>query len=155
MGCGCFILGFSRFVSGCRFVGGFIRGSRAVILGCGFVLMFLRVLSFTLITHISNVTIRTRLVTNNLDTAIREVDPVFPSGIIVFPVFIMAEHGSIVGVIYTILVVVHGGNCGVFGFAVRRFVVRRGWVTILRGRVFILGGRVRVGFVGDREGQQS
>ena len=85
---------------------GFVSGS-----GVSSRLVF-RVGSFSFISHISDIAIGASTVGNNLDTTIGKVDTVFSSSVIVITALLLAENGSVVGIVDTIFVVVHWGEDG-------------------------------------------
>lgn len=63
--------------------------------------------SLTLVLHISNIALRTSSVCDNLDTAIRKVDSVLPSSVVVSAVLLLGENSSrVFWVVDSILVVV-------------------------------------------------
>ena len=55
---------------------------------------------------------------DDLDAAVGKVDPVLSGGVVVVPVLVVGEDGSVVGVVDAVLVVVHGGLGWVLGLGV-------------------------------------
>ena len=92
----------SGFVCGSR--GGFVSGSRVSSR------LVFRVGSFTFISHISDIAIGASTVGNNLDTTVGKVNTVFSSGIVVITALLLAENGSITGIVDTIFIVIHWGK---------------------------------------------
>ena len=80
--------------------------------GSGFVF---RVCGFSFIFHISDIAVRSSTVRNNLNTTVGKVNTVFSSSIVVITALLLAENGSVVGIVDTIFVVIHWGEDGLSG----------------------------------------
>lgn len=117
---GRFVYGSGFVVDGSRgrlidgFWGRFVCGSWVGFVcwggvGSGLVGSSFGVGCFTFVFNISNVTLGSSSVGNNLDTTIGKVDTVFSSGVIVVTALLLAENWSVSGIIYSIFVVVHWG----------------------------------------------
>merc|ERR1711962_803716 len=69
---------------------------------------------FPLVLDVSHVALGTSAVGDNLNPPVRQVDPVLPGGVVVGPLLLLGEHGTILRVVHAILVVVAGGHGGVW-----------------------------------------
>ena len=88
--------------------GGMVRSGGGVV---GSSLVF-RIDSLSFVFHIGNITVLISLVRHNLHTAIRQVDTVFSSGVVVFTRFSLAESSARVGILHSISVGVDRGKKG-------------------------------------------
>jgi len=96
----------SGLVSGSRgsLVG---RGGGSLVGGCGLVGGCIGINGLTLILDIGNISFRASTVGNNLYSAIRKVHSVLSSGVVVRPLLLLGEDGTVVGgIVDSILVVV-------------------------------------------------
>jgi len=101
--------GGGSLVGGCGVGGGLVGGSVGIH-------------SLTLILDIGNISFRASTVGNNLYSAIGKVHSVLSSGVVVGPLLLLGEDGSVVGgIVYSILVVVvdWSSNVGILVLSIR------------------------------------
>ena len=80
--------------------------------------LVLWVLGLTLVLDVGNIAVWTSLVADNLDTAVGEVDTVFSGSVVVVAVLGVGENWAIVGVVDTVLEVIHWWLNWLWGIAV-------------------------------------